>query len=359
VFELNDRAVLRSRFSGITSQSLESILSVTNTATISECVFQGNILNNAGGSGPRSVVRLDDTSQCVACTFVANDLRISFPDGVLIDIAPGGGGTFSQLTTSTFCGNYCRQPVRINGSSTTSAEYLNTVGSIFRGNVNANGPLTDFPYQYEQVEINGGAAFPRRPTLNLIQAGASAADNPVFNRTDVTLAAGGGGPQRFYQTFSLIEQVGNTDIFYYAAQTADPTAQIARSGNRFQPGYANNPRCSPLLIPQDATIVSAMARLGNVGVDNGSVTYPVRYRASVFRIDPAGFTLLGNLDFQIPNSNPVDTFGTNVLTDFRGSLSVSFPVVAGDLVGVEFMHGSGASQVSRQECCYISLTFEV
>lgn len=174
----------------------------------------------------------------------------------------------------------------------------------------------------------------------------------------IDAALGAGGPQEFHQTFSLIESLSSSPRFFYAAQSQSPTDAQARSGNSFNPGYANNAKCSPFLMPRDGTIIRAVARLGNVGVNTGTVVYPVRYRAAVFRIDPVVNTLLGNADFLIPNANPVDTFSTGVLTDFRGALALSIPVLAGDLIALEFLPGSGGSQVALQECCYVTLTFQ-
>jgi hypothetical protein len=52
--------------------------------------------------------------------------------------------------------------------------------------------LTDIP-GIRDVTVNGGAALPRRSTLNIIGVGVVATDNPVAGRTDLTLPTSVGG----------------------------------------------------------------------------------------------------------------------------------------------------------------------
>lgn len=58
--------------------------------------------------------------------------------------------------------------------------------------MSGSGSLLDAQLR-KHVQVNGGAVLPDRGTINIVAPGASGADNPTAQRTDITFGSSGGG----------------------------------------------------------------------------------------------------------------------------------------------------------------------
>jgi hypothetical protein len=179
-------------------------------------------------------------------------------------------------------------------------------------------------------------------------------------------AAGNFSPQRPARSaalvFALPENVANTSKYFYARRGPGATQEDAqRSGNSSGLSFAN--ACSPEFSPVNGRITSAVLVVPGVGVNNGSVTYPVIFRADLFRV---GFSAEHD-----PNINSGSAVQLNFnITSGVGTYSVgstnarvvlqdlNIPVLAGDPISLKFVNGSGASGAAIMQMAFVTLTIE-
>jgi dihydroxyacetone kinase DhaKLM complex PTS-EIIA-like component DhaM len=156
--------------------------------------------------------------------------------------------------------------------------------------------------------------------------------------------------------FILSEDVTNTELYFLAYRSAGSDITTGkRSGD--SGGFNNANACSPILVPFNATIIKASLALRGAGVQNGSVTYPVTYQT---RLDEVGFTTvstIGNLNWSISNAYTVGTYSP-ADTRFKGSITSTLQVSEGQMLGLKFINGTGASLVGQMRNAVISLVLE-
>jgi hypothetical protein len=153
--------------------------------------------------------------------------------------------------------------------------------------------------------------------------------------------------------FALTEEVNNTVAYFFT--WAGSTAGGLRSSSTSGMQNANN--CSPYQVPFNATIKKAVLRVYGVGVQNGSVTYPVSYETNLLRVNAGSETKLTDVDFSISNSYTVGTYSVGT-TDFTGSTTLSVNVDEGQMLGMQFENGSSASVAGQTRMAFITLVLE-
>jgi hypothetical protein len=155
--------------------------------------------------------------------------------------------------------------------------------------------------------------------------------------------------------FTLTEDVNNTVQWFTTWRShGGDTANTKRSGSGA--GIANSNTCSPYIVPFNANIYRAVLTLKGAGVQNGSVTYPVTYQTDLFSIGFSGNTNLGDIYFSIPSAaTPVGTYSVGN-TNLKGAgVNLDIDVSEGDLLGLQFTNGNGASVVGQTRNAFISL----
>jgi hypothetical protein len=95
-----------------------------------------------------------------------------------------------------------------------------------------------------------------------------------------------------------------------------------------------------------------------VGVQNGSVTYPVSYQTDLNLI---GFsndsTKIADVDFSISNSYTVGTYSVGS-THFMGATTLNVDVDSGQMLGLKFINGTGASLAGQTRNAFVSILLE-
>lgn len=153
--------------------------------------------------------------------------------------------------------------------------------------------------------------------------------------------------------FALTEEVNNTTAYFFT-WSSDTSGGLRSSSVS---GMQNANSCNPFQVPWDATITKALLTVQGVGVQNGSVTYPVSYETDLIDVGFASETKLADVDFSISNSFTVGTFSVGT-TQFKGSTTLSVDVDEGDMLGMEFQNGSGASLAGQTRMAFITLVLE-
>lgn len=153
--------------------------------------------------------------------------------------------------------------------------------------------------------------------------------------------------------FSLTETVNNTTAYFFT-WSSNTSGGIRSSSNT---GMQNANSCNPYIVPFDATIKEAVLVVKGVGVQNGTVTYPVSYETDLLSVNFSNETKLADIDFSIPVLFSVGTFSVGN-TNFRGSTSLNINVNKGDSIGMRFQNGNGASTVGQTKMAFITLILE-
>ncbi len=153
--------------------------------------------------------------------------------------------------------------------------------------------------------------------------------------------------------FVLTEEVNNT-VAYFFTWAGSTTGGLRSSATS---GLQNSNNCSPYQVPFNATIKKAILRVYGVGVQNGSVTYPVSYETNLLRVNGSSETKLSDVDFSISNSYTVGTYSVGA-TDFTGSTTLSVNVDEGQMLGMQFQNGSSASVAGQTRMAFITLVLE-
>lgn len=165
-------------------------------------------------------------------------------------------------------------------------------------------------------------------------------------------------------TFCLGENVANTTKYFYSNRALGSTQDDAqRSGN--SSGMSFGTACSPIFAGFNGRIVSATLVVQGVGVNNGSVTYPVVYRADFFRVgfsaehDPninGGSAV--QLNFNLVSGTTIGIYSVGA-TNTRVELQdLNIPIFAGDPMALKFINGSGASGAAMTQMAFVTLVIE-
>jgi hypothetical protein len=165
-------------------------------------------------------------------------------------------------------------------------------------------------------------------------------------------------------TFCLGESVANTTKYFYSNRALGTTQDDAqRSGNSSGMSYANS--CSPVFAGFNGRIVSAVLVVQGVGVNNGSVTYPVVYRTDLFRVgfaaehDPninSGAAV--QISFSFPTGTTIGTYSVGATNQRMVRDDLNIPVFAGDPLALKFINGSGASGAAMTLMAFVTLVIE-
>ena len=156
--------------------------------------------------------------------------------------------------------------------------------------------------------------------------------------------------------FAMDEDVFNTTQYFFSWRGAGAdTPGNKRSGSAT--GIQNAGTCSPYQVPFNATIISAVLTVRGVGVQNGTVTYPVTFQTDLFEQDFTTETKIADIDFSISNSFTVGTFSVGA-TNFKGTTTLSVNVDSGDMLGLKFVNGTGASLAGQMRNAFVSLLLE-
>ena len=156
--------------------------------------------------------------------------------------------------------------------------------------------------------------------------------------------------------FTLAEDIFNTTRYFMTWRDAGgDTPGNKRSGS--SSGIQNPNTCSPYQVPFDATITKAVLTVRGVGVQNGSVTYPVTYQTDLFEQDFTAESKIADIDFSISNSFTVGTFSV-ADTNFKGSTNLSIDVNEGDMLGLKFINGVGPSLAGQTRNAFVTLIIE-
>jgi len=156
--------------------------------------------------------------------------------------------------------------------------------------------------------------------------------------------------------YVLGEDVFNTTRYFMTWRGAGgDTPGNKRSGTTS--GLQNPDSCSPYQVPFDATIIKAVLTVRGVGVQNGSVTYPVTYQTDLFEQGFTAESKVADIDFSISSSFTVGTFSVGA-TNFKGSVDLSIDVEEGDMLGLKFINGNSASIAGQTRNAFITLVLE-
>jgi hypothetical protein len=145
-----------------------------------------------------------------------------------------------------------------------------------------------------------------------------------------------GGTKGYYNIpytplqFTLMEDVNNNSVYFYSFIQANGTTTGVRSGTA-SGGLQNQYGCSPIIIPQNGTIVGATFLVKGAAVANVTVTYPCTLRTDLYVV---GWTTEGltaaTINCNIPNSGtPVGAYS---IVDTNGKFEVTgltIPVTSG------------------------------
>lgn len=156
--------------------------------------------------------------------------------------------------------------------------------------------------------------------------------------------------------FTLTDDVYNWSPFFF---TWRGTGSDSNTGKRSgaSGGIGTTQNCSPFQVPFDATITKAVLTVRGVGVQNGSVTYPVSYETDLFDVGFTSISKLADVDFSISNSFIVGTYTVGA-TNFKGSTTLNIDVDEGDLLGLRFMNGTGSSVAGQSRMAFVTFVME-
>lgn len=179
-------------------------------------------------------------------------------------------------------------------------------------------------------------------------------DGYVLTWNDAASTWEGAAPKRDMSVmFVLSEDVNNTTAYFFTWNSVTANGIRSSAVN----GMQNPNSCNPFQVPWDATITRALLSVKGVGVQNGSVTYPVSYETDLIDVDFSTETKITDVDFDIPSGFPVGTFSVGS-TNFKGGTDLNIDVDEGDTLGMQFRPGSSASIAGQTRMAFITLVLE-
>ena len=261
------------------------------------------------------------------------------------------------------------------GSTTTAASSI--AGSsylIYVGATNPQGTTasTNFFNGYlDELRILNIAAWTSSFTVpSIMYDYATLIINTIKTTAGYVAVSDGDGNVAFKQppksampNFGLAENVSNTTAYFYTGRTLGSTQDNAqRSGNSSGMSYANS--CSPWGPSSfNGRITKAVLSLASAGVNNGSVTYPCLYNVSIYRV---GFSAAQDPNvnggsantIQFPLWSGVGLYSVSTVSVKVELDNLNIPINVGDMLAVQFVNGSGASNVAMSQMAFITLTIE-
>lgn len=162
------------------------------------------------------------------------------------------------------------------------------------------------------------------------------------------------GSSASYVQFSTGEFINNTSVYLYASPWA--TDINLRSGDPTN-GIANAGLTRPVVCPVTGTVTEVTYVLKSVGVNQGTVSYPVAVQFELWNV---GYTTqgskIGDINASIPTSaNPVGLYTVGA-TNFTGTTTgLSLSVTKGMLLGVKFVNGTTNAIAGMVTQVYLSV----
>lgn len=165
----------------------------------------------------------------------------------------------------------------------------------------------------------------------------------------------------FYMQFVLSETVNNTNEYFFSWRSRSNNSSDGFKSNR---DNGLNQPCSPIMIPYDVVLKSATLVIKTVGVNNSNVVFPVLYKTNLYTV---GFN--NSQDPSINSGNPYDidfnitsgTIGTFSGADIEQTIildNVNINLDRGQMIGLEFETGTGASEIAITQMAFVSFVCE-
>lgn len=165
----------------------------------------------------------------------------------------------------------------------------------------------------------------------------------------------------FTQDFSLPEQTGQTDKYYYSGRHDGETNDINRRSSKAN-GMQYQEKPSPFPIPCDCVLFKAVVKLEGASVGQASAADQVTFYNDIVTVGRSSETKISDLDFEIDsNYNPVGNYSnpSNNHCNFIGSKNLNVNLSKGDFLGLEFItQNSDNSDVNTCMHSYITLFFK-
>lgn len=295
---------------------------VTITAAANSAGTGGNVTVTSGnGSVAGNLVLAAGTGSSGGTVSLSalTTMQITAPTSLALIIA-GSSGTSGQILTS-------------NG---TNASWQNAPPSVTL-------PLNPSEDGYVAIASGGDLSYLRGST-----------DGDVLTWSETGNTWQSTTPKKSVTVeFALTEEVNNTTAYFFT-WTGYSTGGLRSSSNT---GLQNANGCSPYMVPFNATIKKAVLRVYGVGVQNGSVSYPVVYNTNLLRVNASSETKISDVDFSISNAFTVGTYSVGA-TNFTGNTTLSVDVDEGQMLGMQFENGSSASVAGQTRMAFITLVLE-
>ena len=244
-----------------------------------------------------------------------------------------------------------------SAGSFARSDHVHALGGTVGGDLSGSLPnptVTDLTISSEEqgsVLYNNGSNWVQLPpgddgyVLTTHDTGA----NPTWEASSETT-------RRVIVEFTLTENVNNVVQWFTTWRSpGGDKASDKRSGT--STGIQNADSCSPFQVPFDATIIKAVLTVKGVGVQNGSVSYPVTYQTDLYEEDFTTETKIADIDFTISNSYTVGTWSVGN-TNYKGSVSLDIDVSEGDMLALKFINGTGASLAGQSRMAFVTLLLE-
>lgn len=163
--------------------------------------------------------------------------------------------------------------------------------------------------------------------------------------------AGGGGSPFYSASFLLLGEAPNTEAYLHT----------------FRPGWFGDfpsgsslglSEANPFLVPSASVVVSALVTIPKAGVSALASEDPVTVTFAIDVIGEDSAVQIGTLEFTLQEGLALGSYVSSPVMA-SASLTPSISLPAGALIGVRFVPGTGASEVSYVEDVYMTLLCEV
>jgi hypothetical protein len=254
-----------------------------------------------------------------------------------------------DILAATAADTIARLPVGTNGQ-VLSADSTETTGLKWVDASGGSSPLTTKGDLYGYTTTD--ARIPVGTNGQVLEA----------DSTQATGLKWGEKTKQFYTvSFNIITEVSNTiDWFYLGVAPGGATGTQQPGTSLNNSGIQNSNAANPFVVPVDSTLIGATCVLRGAGVQANPPTYPVTLNLDLYSL---GFSSKGtkiqDLDFSISSAFTVGSYSP-AATNYTGTLTgLTQSVSAGDMLGLEFKNGNGASIVGQIKNCFVTLYFEV
>jgi hypothetical protein len=308
----------------------------------------------------------------------ATGVRIDYNGSAFVLYIAGTSSTLTAaLTASTW---YHIAVVRssgivkffLNGSSVGSPTGSGSISTISSVTIGASVALSQFFAGYiDELRVLSTAAYSTTftPSTTPYDYGAITNYGATDTKEAKVLVSDKLGrvslqrsPRTISVSFALGEAANNTSKYFYLGRCLGATQDDAqRSGSSSGMSYAN--ACSPFIVPFNAVITQAALKVTGVGVNQATVSYPVAYNTSLYRVgasaeqDPSVNAGSPNtITFSIGSN--VNTWSPGSSTAASVTTTLSIQTNAGDALALKFVPGSTTSVAAMSMMAFVTLTLE-